>query len=76
MWEVHVLTRRQGLMSDRLKYELAAELGFAHKVRDGDWGNITTREAGNLVKAAIMRAEKAMATGGVTTSAPPAGPPM
>jgi small acid-soluble spore protein F (minor alpha/beta-type SASP) len=48
-------------MSDRLKYELAQDLGFYDKVKDGDWGNITTRDAGNLVKAAIMRAEKMMA---------------
>ncbi len=50
-------------MSDRLKYELADELGFSHKVKDGgDWGgNITTREAGSLVRAAIERAERLMA---------------
>ncbi len=47
-------------MSERLKYELADELGFSHKVKDGDWGNITTREAGSLVRAAIERAEKQM----------------
>lgn len=50
--------RRRGLMSDALKYELARELGFAHKVQDGDWGDITTREAGSLVRAAIQRAER------------------
>lgn len=61
------MARRQGIMSDRFKYELAEELGFAHKVQDGDWGNITTREAGNLVKAAIIRAERAMADGGFPT---------
>ncbi|MFI5359474.1 MAG: small, acid-soluble spore protein, alpha/beta type [Halanaerobiales bacterium] len=49
------------IMSERTKYELAAELGFAHKVKDGDWGNITTREAGSLVKAAIAKAEELMA---------------
>lgn len=58
-----VLARRRSLMSDQLKYELAQELGFAHKVQHGDWGNITTREAGNLVKAAIMRAEQQLASG-------------
>jgi len=55
------MPRRRGIMSDRLKYELAAELGFYHKVQDGDWGNITTREAGSLVRAAIERAERMMA---------------
>lgn len=48
------------IMSDETKYELAEELGFAHKVRDGDWGNITTREAGMLVREAIRRAESMM----------------
>ncbi|MFW5999679.1 MAG: small, acid-soluble spore protein, alpha/beta type [Halanaerobiaceae bacterium] len=48
------------IMSDETKYELAEELGFAHKVRDGDWGNITTREAGSLVKQAIKKAEEKM----------------
>lgn len=48
------------LMSDETKYELAKELGFAHKVKDGDWGNITTREAGLLVRAAIAKAEELM----------------
>jgi small acid-soluble spore protein F (minor alpha/beta-type SASP) len=48
------------IMSEKTKYELAEELGFAHKVRDGDWGNITTREAGSLVRKAIEKAEKLM----------------
>lgn len=48
------------LMSERTKYQLAEELGFAHKVKDGDWGNITTREAGSLVRAAIAKAEEMM----------------
>lgn len=50
--------RRRSLMSDRLKYELAQELGFAHKVQEGDWGDITAREAGLLVRTAIQRAEQ------------------
>ncbi len=49
------------IMSEKTKYELAEELGFAHKVKDGDWGNITTREAGSLVRAAISKAEEFMA---------------
>ncbi|TDX45525.1 small, acid-soluble spore protein, alpha/beta type [Orenia marismortui] len=49
------------IMSDKTKYELAEELGFADKVKDGDWGNITTREAGSLVKRAIEKVEESMA---------------
>jgi small acid-soluble spore protein F (minor alpha/beta-type SASP) len=48
------------LMSEKTKYQLAEELGFAHKVKNGDWGNITTREAGSLVRAAIAKAEEMM----------------
>lgn len=55
------VSRRRGMMSDALKYELAEELGFAHKVRNGDWGEITAREAGSLVRAAIQRAERQLA---------------
>lgn len=55
------MSPRRGVMSDRLKYELADELGFYHKVKDGDWGNITTREAGSLVRAAILRAQRHLA---------------
>lgn len=54
------MPRRKGLMSERLKYELAQDLGFYHKVKGGDWGNITTREAGNMVTAAIRRAQEAI----------------
>ncbi len=49
------------VMSDKTKYELAEELGFADKVKDGDWGNITTREAGSLVRRAIEKVEESMA---------------
>ncbi|MFW6238566.1 MAG: small, acid-soluble spore protein, alpha/beta type [Halanaerobiales bacterium] len=49
------------IMSEETKYELAEELGFAHKVKNGGWGDITTREAGSLVKQAIKKAEENMA---------------
>lgn len=55
------MARRRGVMSEALKYELARELGFAHKVENGDWGDITAREAGSLVRAAIARAQRQMA---------------
>lgn len=48
-------------MSERLKYELAAELGVADAVRDGYWGEVSSRNCGNLVRLAIERAEKTLA---------------
>lgn len=49
------------IMSEETKYELAKELGFVDKVKDGDWGNITTRQAGRLVRKAVEKAEESMA---------------
>jgi small acid-soluble spore protein F (minor alpha/beta-type SASP) len=53
-----VVARGRGMMSDELKYRLADELGFGDTVRQHGWGAITTRDAGNLVKLAIAKAEQ------------------
>ncbi|AMA74528.1 MULTISPECIES: small, acid-soluble spore protein, alpha/beta type [Aneurinibacillus] len=55
------MARRRGIMSDRLKYELAKDLGFYETVQREGWGGITTRDAGNMVKRAIQLAEEALA---------------
>lgn len=55
-----VVAGGQGMMSDELKYRLADELGFGEVVRQQGWGAITTRDAGNLVKLAIAKAEQMM----------------
>ncbi|NMA55156.1 MAG: small, acid-soluble spore protein, alpha/beta type [Firmicutes bacterium] len=53
--------RRRGVMSDKLKYELAKELGVADIVRREGFGGVTSRDCGNLVRLAIERAERALA---------------
>ncbi|GIN14451.1 protein SspF [Shouchella clausii] len=55
--------RRRGIMSDRLKEELAKELGFYDTVQKEGWGGITTRDAGNMVKRAIEIAERNLQNG-------------
>jgi small acid-soluble spore protein F (minor alpha/beta-type SASP) len=57
--------RRRSIMSDRLKYELAEELGVADIVRrdNGYFGNVSSKNCGNLVRLAIERAEKGLAQG-------------
>ncbi len=50
-------------MSDRLKYELAKELGVADIVREEGWGGVSSRNCGNLVRLAIERAERALMEG-------------
>ncbi|HHU29291.1 MAG: small, acid-soluble spore protein, alpha/beta type [Bacillota bacterium] len=52
--------RRDKIMSDALKEELAEELGVADIVRREGWGGVSSRNCGNLVKLAIERAEKAL----------------
>ncbi|MBA4601242.1 small, acid-soluble spore protein, alpha/beta type [Thermoactinomyces mirandus] len=55
------MARRRGVMSERLKYELAKDLGFYDVVEREGWGGITTRDAGNMVKRAIQLAEEHLA---------------
>ena len=57
--------RHKGVMSEKLKYELADELGVGDVVRrdGGYFGNVSSKDCGNLVRLAIERAERSM-TGG------------
>ncbi len=57
------MARRRSVMSDHLKYEIAKELGFYDKVQQEGWGSITTKDAGNMVKRAIEKAEEAARRG-------------
>ncbi len=50
--------RRAGIMSEKLKYELADELGVGDIVRREGFGEVSSRNCGNLVKRAIERAER------------------
>lgn len=52
------MSRRQGIMSDRLKLELAEELGIADVVSREGFGGVSSRNCGNLVRLAIERAER------------------
>ena len=66
---------RTNLLSDtalnRLKYEVAEEIGLMDKVQSIGWGDMTSRECGrvgghiggNMVKVMIRYAEQALADG-------------
>ncbi|NHM27245.1 small, acid-soluble spore protein, alpha/beta type [Desulfofundulus sp. TPOSR] len=58
-----MVRKRGGLMSDRLKYKLAEELGVADVVRREGWGGVSSRNCANVVRLAIERAERAMIQG-------------
>ena len=49
------------VMSDKMKKQLAYDLGFGEKIEDGDWSDVTTGEVGSMVREAIRRGEEAMA---------------
>ena len=54
---------RRSTMSEALKTEIAKELGVYETVkRDGDWGNVTSKDCGNMVKKAIEIAERSVAS--------------
>lgn len=60
--------RKGGLMSDQMKYELARELGINHLVKNDYWGEVPSKQCGNLVRKAIEIAERNLATNGSLNS--------
>ncbi len=55
------MARRGKLASERLKMEAAEEVGFADKVRESGWDNVTTKEIGLMVREMIRRGERVLA---------------
>ncbi|CJF84112.1 Small%2C acid-soluble spore proteins%2C alpha/beta type [Streptococcus pneumoniae] len=52
------MSRRRGIMSSKLKEELAKELGFYDTVQAEGWGAIQAKDAGNMVKRAVELAQQ------------------
>ena len=57
------MPRKNGVMSDRLKVEIAKELGFYDVVEREGWGGIKSGDAGNMVKRAVEMAETGLMNG-------------
>lgn len=55
------MTRKRGIMSEQLKYEIARDLGVDQIVAAQGWGGVSSRDCGNIVKKAIERAETNLA---------------
>ena len=50
---------RKGLMSDKLKEEIAKELGVYDEVKkEGGWSNVSSKTCGNIVTKAIEIANR------------------
>jgi len=56
-----VARNRKSLLSDATKLRLAQVQGAGDRVTPGDYGNLTSREAGSFTKYAIIAAEQALA---------------
>ncbi|MGR6836095.1 small, acid-soluble spore protein, alpha/beta type [Syntrophomonas erecta] len=55
------MARKQGIMSEELKYEIARELGVYDTVAREGWGGVSSRDCGNIVAKAIEMAERSLA---------------
>ena len=48
------MSRKESIISDNLKEEIAKELGVYETVKkDGGWQNVSSKDCGNIVKKAI-----------------------
>ena len=54
---------RSSIMSDKLKMEIARELGVYDTVRSNGWGDVSSKNCGNMVRKAIEIAEKSAGGG-------------
>lgn len=52
---------RRSLLSDETKLRLATLQGAADRARPGDYGDLSARECGNMVKYALQLAEQQLA---------------
>lgn len=52
------MSRYRGIMSEKLKAEIAKELGVYNTVETEGWGSVSSRNCGNMVRKAIEIAEK------------------
>ena len=53
---------KQSIMSERLKSEIARQLGVSDKVSKAGWGSVSSRDCGKMVRTAIELAEKSVRT--------------
>ena len=53
------MSNKPGIMPETLKTEIAKELGVYDVVsKDGGWGNVSSKNCGNMVKKAIEIASR------------------
>ncbi len=56
------MSGRNSIMSENLKAEIAKELGVYDTVKSRGWGDVSSRDCGNIVRKAIEMAERSMSS--------------
>ena len=51
-------SKKTGIMSDKLKQEIANELSVYNTVKNEGWGSVSSRNCGNMVAKAIEIANR------------------
>lgn len=54
------MSSKHSMMSEALKEEIAKELGVYDIVKQRGWGDVSSRDCGNMVTQAIRIAEKSV----------------
>ena len=54
------MAKSSKIMSDALKYEIAKELGVYDIVRTSGWGDVSSKDCGNIVTKAIEIANRSV----------------
>lgn len=54
------MSGRESIMSENLKAEIAKELGVFDIVQSRGWGDVSSKNCGNIVKKAIEIAERSI----------------
>ena len=49
---------KHSIMSEKLKMEIAKELGVYDTVNSNGWGDVSSKNCGNIVRKAIEMAER------------------
>lgn len=57
------MSGRNSIMSDNLKMEIAKELGVYETVKSRGWGDVSSRDCGNIIRKAIEMAERRVPSG-------------
>jgi small acid-soluble spore protein F (minor alpha/beta-type SASP) len=54
----YFMSRRQNVIPESVKEEISKELGVYNKVKANGWGDVSSKDCGNIVKKALEMSER------------------